>query len=141
MTWVLYFICFLTLLAVWDVETKVKKLLRAQNIEGEDPTTAKAGGTFDFGSLKGKKVKIFLDDECEIEDCVDFTAGLEVEGEIVDFDDTWLAFRYRAKKYEKVPEKAGNETVYVARPVKGALVTQYIRIADIESIDEVINED
>ena len=69
-----------------------------------------------------------------------FTAGSGEIGEIVDHDDIWVAFRYSPKRYEKVPAGAGAEDPFRLEPVKGAVVTQYLRITDIESIDEVTDE-
>ena len=134
MTWVLYMIGMLVLLGIWDVDSKLKKLLRNQN--AEEPDGKSNGGSFDLGSLKNKKVKIYLDDESEVQDSIYFYGHDAVTGEITDFDDHWVEFRFTAPRYEKVPEiKEGTED-YKLVPTKNAIVTQYIKISDIESIDE-----
>ena len=140
MNWVLYMIGILALLGIWDVDSKLKKLLRAQNTEGSDNKGSAAGTALSLESLIGKKVRIFLDDDCEIQDCIYFMGKDAVTGEIIGCDDTWAAFRYTAPRYEKVPERTEDSNEFKTVPVKGATVTQYLRISDIASIDEVTDE-
>ena len=137
MTWVLLMITVFTLVSVWDLESKVKKLLRSQNLEGPEGKEAEANNDLALNSLLGKKVRIFLDDDCENQDCTYFMGSDAVTGEITGFDDTWVEFVFNAPRYEKVPVKTEAETVTITKPVKGAKITQYLRIADIESIGEV----
>ena len=61
-----------TLVSVWDLESKVKKLLRSQNLEGPEGKEAEANNDLALNSLLGKKVRIFLDDDCENQDCTYF---------------------------------------------------------------------
>ena len=67
MTWVLYLIGMLALIGIWDVDSKLKKLLRNQNAE-EPGGESNGGGSFDLSSLKDKKVKIYLNDDSEVYD-------------------------------------------------------------------------
>ena len=141
MSWVLYMIGFLILIAVWDVDSKVKKLLRAQNMSGAGADAPDGSESFDLEALKGRKVKIIVNEDCDWAETLDFMAVSAVPGEIIEYDDTWVVFRYTGGKYEKVPESTGTDAALKLVPVKGAEITRYIRISDIESIDEVKDED
>ena len=134
--WALFMITVLTFIYVCDLGSKVKKLLRSQNLETEGKSNSDSKDLV-LSSLIGKKVRIFIYDDCDIQDCTYFMGSDAVTGEITGFDDTWVEFVFNAPRYEKVPVETSTETVTVTKPVKGARVTQYLRIADIESIDEV----
>ncbi|MBO5994570.1 MAG: hypothetical protein J6Q41_03575 [Firmicutes bacterium] len=120
MTWVLYFMIALALFGIWEVDAKVKKLLKQQTLGGGIVGMVAEDEPFELKALKGRKVKIILDDDCEIMDQIYFMPGMAVAGEIVDYDDIWVVFRYTDKK-------------------EGTNL-QYLRITDIESIDEVTDE-
>ncbi|MBE6025539.1 MAG: hypothetical protein E7229_01355 [Clostridiales bacterium] len=139
MTWVLYLIGMLALIGIWDVDSKLKKLLRNQNAE-EPGGESRGGGSFDLSSLKDKKVKIYLNDDSEVYDSLYLYGHDAVTGEITDFDDSWVEFTFTAPRYEKVPEAKEGTGEYKLVPIKNANVTLYIRISDIESIDEVTDE-
>ena len=139
MTWVLYLIGMLALIGIWDVDSKLKKLLRNQTDEGYSGEKT-GGGSFDLGSLKNKKVKIYLNDDSEVYDSLYLYGHDAVTGEITDFDDSWVEFTFTAPRYEKVPEAKEGTGEYKLVPIKNANVTLYIRISDIESIDEVTDE-
>ncbi|MBQ2160365.1 MAG: hypothetical protein II444_00875 [Firmicutes bacterium] len=136
MTWALYLIGMLALVGIWEIDSKLKKLLRAQGTENSDDKKA-SSEPFSLSDLKNKKVKIFLNDESEVQDEFYFYGHDAVIGEIMDFDDSWLEFRFTAPRYEKVPEAKEGTGEYKLVPLKNTTVTIYIRIADIESIDEV----
>ena len=102
MTWVLYLIGMLALIGIWDVDSKLKKLLRNQNAE-EPGGESNGGGSFDLSSLKDKKVKIYLNEDSEVYDSLYLYGHDAVTGEITDFDDSWVEFTFTAPRYEKVP--------------------------------------
>lgn len=139
MTWVLYLIGMLALIGIWEIDSKLKKLLRAQSAEGSDEK--KTGGeAFSLSDLRNKKVKIYLNDDSEVYDSLYLYGHDAVTGEITDFDDSWVEFSFTAPRYEKVPEAKEGTGEYKLVPIKNAEVTLYIRISDIESIDEVTDE-
>lgn len=120
MSWVMYVIGMMALIGIWGIDANVKKLLKQQTMGGGIVGVVGDGGPFELKGLKGRKVKIILDDDTEIQDQIYFMTDRAVTGEIVDYDDTWVVFRYKNKK--------------------GETNLQYIRITDIESIDEVTDE-
>lgn len=139
MTWVLYMIGFLALFGIWEIDSKLKKLLRAQTTEGSDEK--KTGSEpFSLSGLRNRKVKIYLNEDSEVYDSLYLYGHDAVTGEITDFDDSWVEFSFTAPRYEKVPEAKEGTDEYKLVPVKNAKVTLYIRISDIESIDEVTDE-
>lgn len=120
MSWVMYVIGMMALIGIWGIDANVKKLLKQQTMGGGIVGVVGDGGPFELKALKGRKVKIILDDDTEIQDQIYFMTDRAVTGEIVDYDDTWVVFRYKNKK--------------------GETNLQYIRITDVESIDEVTDE-
>ncbi|MBQ2160997.1 MAG: hypothetical protein II444_04095 [Firmicutes bacterium] len=136
MSWVLYFMGFIIMIGIWDLDTKMKRLLRAQNGSGSVEEGSSSPDDLPLKDLMGKKVKIFVSDDCEIQDCIYFMGHDAVTGEITAFDDTWVEFTFTAPRYEKVPEQREGKEGYKPVPVKNAKVTTYLRISDIDSIDE-----
>ena len=138
--WILFFIGAVALFNIFVIQSKVGKIYKtyAAGETGENNNAEALIPT--LGPLMGKPVKIIVNEDCEIMDLDYFTAGSAVKAEIIDFDETWIVFRYTAPRYEKVPENVAGTTVNIKKPVKGAEVTQFLRITDIESIDEVTDE-
>lgn len=104
-----------------DLEKKADKLIRIIQIDGEhNEKKDKKEMNFKLDEFVGKMVYINLNEDCEININSEFLYD-QIKGEIIDFDNKWIAFKF----YNKTKKKN---------------ICQFIRLIDIDSIDIVSND-
>ena len=99
---------------LFDIEEKLKKLMTNNQ---EKNNTQKEKNKIILENYIGKKVSITIDND-DINDSYLFSSTSQTIGEITACDSSWFAFKYS--------NKSGKKTV-----------TQYFRIKDLVSIDEI----
>lgn len=113
MEWVfaIILICYLS-----DIESKLKRVLENQDNNEIEKTIGNTNRKIVFNEYLNKEVCIVLKDDIEMSEQHLFYAGEKNKGIITDFDDNWIIFNLKKKKEN---------------------IKYYIRIKDIESIDEI----
>lgn len=98
------FLGFVIIFILIDIEEKLKKLQKKENNKH-----------LDLSEYLNKDVYIVLDNE-NVSDYYLFSSIMKTIGKIIEYDDTWIAFRYYNKNTKNN-------------------VTQYLRINDVKSIN------
>ena len=110
MEWILYGVMIIFLI---DIEEKIRKMNRNNFLN----QSQKNKSAFAINEYENKRVSIILKDIGLLADEY-LSANKNIVGEITDFDDEWIVYKY----YNKTKKET---------------ILQYIRISYIESIDEV----
>lgn len=102
---------------LYDIKDKIKKLDEKldEKLENNNKNTLNNKKII-LEDYLNKDVCIIIKDESEILDQHLFFAGQKNKGKIIDFDNEWIMFKMKKKK---------ENTIY------------YIKVKDIESIDEI----
>lgn len=111
MEWAFY---VATIFLLIDIEEKIRKL----NRNSEENLIFKSKKNIAIKDYLNKSVNIILKDNSELTDAYLFSATSKTIGKIIDYDYEWIIFKY----YNKTKKKN---------------ILQYIKILDIESIDEL----
>lgn len=122
MEWVFYIgVIFLLI----DIKEKIQKLQKNLSCTDKNTSCIKENtkNNIAISQYLNKSVNIIVNEDAKFSNLHLFSAGYNTIGEIVDYDDDWIVFKYYDKKYYNKDKKAN--------------VCQYIKISDIESIDEV----
>ena len=106
MEWIFYIIIVFCLI---DIESKINKFIKNNSDHKKY--------IFVLKNYIGKKVILNIEND-EITDSHLFSSISDTVGQIIEYDDQWLLFRYYNKNKRKT-------------------IDQYIRISDITSIDEI----
>ena len=111
------------ILLILDLQSKIKELtIKVDNIYEEKSKNKKISKSLMLDEYKGKQVSIEIDND-DINNSYLFSGsviGIQV-GEIVDYDNIWIVFKY----YDKSKKK---------------YIKQYFRRRDIISINEYIKD-
>lgn len=122
MEWVFYIgVIFLLI----DIKERIQKLQKNLSCTDKNTSCIKENNknNIAISQYLNKRVNIIVNEDAKFSNLHLFSAGSNTIGEIVDYDDDWIVFKYYDKKYYNKDKKAN--------------VCQYIKVSDIESIDEV----
>lgn len=109
------------IIMVCGISGKVDDLSKKiDNMEYSKFSQSKIRNNLLLDEYVGKRVTLEIDND-EIENWYLFDSTSDTEGEIVEYDDEWLLFRYYHKEKKKTIE-------------------QYLRLRDLVSINEVKND-
>lgn len=113
-----YVFAMAVIIMLIDLEEKVSKIYK--NIKFNSEINNKKENNIKLHEFKNKEVYINLNEDSEINLNSEFLYN-QIKGEIIDFDDEWIAFKFYNKNKKKN-------------------MCQYIKLIDIESIDIVSND-
>lgn len=107
-----WFFFIVILLVLFDIKDKLNKLLKRDNKNNSNLQ-------INLAQYKNKNVTITINND-DVEDAYLFSTFSNTVGKIIEYDKEWFIFSYYNKNNNTTTE-------------------QYLRIKDIESIDEVQN--